>query len=1392
MKKIIAVLTFTVLMLGTLDGAKAQQAGYMDRLLFPGIIEGTGTHFEVTNSDYLNISLESTSPIKLLMESIPETISMNFDTDSAIESTTITLSGFLPYTTYHKYQDSYSSHESFSTDGNGKYSYMQDLSQSHLVFIQPRPSTNFISDDETGGACTSFGSWDGTTKTCTISASPVGTIEISSDNITLDGNGIAMNGGGTGSAIYLSGRSGVVIKNLIIRSFSTGIYLNQSNNISIEGNTASLNSNGIYLNYSSDNNISGNMLADNKAMGINLNNSERNTIKNNDSRNNLYSGILLRTSKDNVINGNTSQYNGPIPLNVSYGQAGILLLDSSNNEISANNTSFNRDDGISIRTSFINNISSNNTAEGNTIDSNIENGITVIVAIDNSFVNNIISGNGRGIFIWLSDRNSVKNSTLLRNINSGIELQDTNDSLIYNNLLKNNFNVRTINEAVNTLWNIEKTAGANIVNGPFVAGNYWSNSSNNGYSDTCVDADHDSICDNSYVINSQNIDHYPLAKPDVLPPATNISFDGSAGTNSWYISEVEITLNANDNSGGSGIAKTEYSFDNSTWNAYSSAFNFSVEGQSTIYYRSADNAGNIETAKSAIIKIDTTLPAIAGSARTLPNSNGWYNYNVTVDFTCEDTTSGPVNPSLSTVISAEGSNLSTVGTCEDYAGNSSYYMLNGINIDKTVPAVQSILSPAPNANGWNNTPVTALFTAQDGVSGIDGESETHIFLNEEGAGQSADYAFKDMAGNYAYPSISDINIDLTPPELTGEIETSPNKNNWFTENVSVHFNCSDNLSGIENCPDAVIISNEGENQNATGTVTDAAGNSSSTTIGGINIDKTAPQTSISVAGEMHANQWYVSDVTISLTTDDGVFGSGISETEYSFNGIDWNDYAAPFIVNEETIVYFRSTDRANNIEATNTSIVRIDQTAPIIGGEATTQPNLNDWYNESVTIHFTASDPISGISNITPDVILSEEGASQSATGTAIDNAGNDATFTVNGINIDKSAPLTKIVLSQSTDDSFATIGSEITLLASDTFSGIENTTYNLDNDTEWLVYSGPFIISEEGNHTVKYRSEDRAGNIEEESTIELVVDNTPPEAVIKFDTDSKDIKVFSGETGEEASYVVLPPLDADSNLKLVDKSDKGSNRAGQSEKNASDNSKKEQNDNENKDKGLDSDKNLLSSDNEDEAEIGSKSADSGNNSQEESKTLISQENKQSSGSKNSENGKDSDKNSSNGSQSKDNAKKLKKEKHDIETPDESDVSENENEDNSEGWELRQYVLEDIANNSLTIILKHKKEGKEAKAKIVSIRYNSASALDIKQNKIYAEYALDQEGSIKNLELKTTVKDQFDAKAKYMSKTNETEITMRLETEKKITGETWEGIVILELLTDKGSLKLNY
>lgn len=96
---------------------------------------------------------------------------------------------------------------------------------------------------------------------------------------------------------------------------------------------------------------------------------------------------------------------------------------------------------------------------------------------------------------------------------------------------------------------------------------------------------------------------------DDAAPQTTITLSGVAGVDNWYRSDTQVILSAQDNEGGIGVEKTEYSLDNGdNWNKYENPIAIPNEGINKISYRSVDWFSNQEEIKTAEIKIDKTAP----------------------------------------------------------------------------------------------------------------------------------------------------------------------------------------------------------------------------------------------------------------------------------------------------------------------------------------------------------------------------------------------------------------------------------------------------------------------------------------------------------------------------------------------------------------------------------------------------------------------------------------------------------------------------------------------------------------------------------------------------------------------------------------------------------------
>ena len=247
-----------------------------------------------------------------------------------------------------------------------------------------------------------------------------------------------------------------------------------------------------------------------------------------------------------------------------------------------------------------------------------------------------------------------------------------------------------------------------------------------------------------------------------------------------------------------------------------------------------------------------------GTAGPLSGSGASYSFNLT-----------PSGDGLVTVNIAANVAQDAAGNGNEAAGQFSR------TSDRTEPSISVDRSPAANTFGWNNTDVTASYSASDALSGLDaGSPATGTFtFNAEGAGQSHTFTVTDKAGNTAEGTISNVNIDKTAPTVSAIAAPAANTNGWNNTNLTVTFAGTDALSGLDSCQDPTVLSTEGANQSASGSCTDKAGNSApAATASGINIDKTAPEISASRLPAANDFGWNNTDVTASYTASDALSG----------------------------------------------------------------------------------------------------------------------------------------------------------------------------------------------------------------------------------------------------------------------------------------------------------------------------------------------------------------------------------------------------------------------------------------------------------------------------------------------------------------------------------------
>jgi large repetitive protein len=95
-------------------------------------------------------------------------------------------------------------------------------------------------------------------------------------------------------------------------------------------------------------------------------------------------------------------------------------------------------------------------------------------------------------------------------------------------------------------------------------------------------------------------------------PTTNATLNPASpnGKNTWYTSDVSVTLAVNPGSYG-GAVTTEYQVNGGAWTASTGAAIVFGEGVHQLGFRSRDQAGNAEQVKTIVFKVDKTLPTLS-------------------------------------------------------------------------------------------------------------------------------------------------------------------------------------------------------------------------------------------------------------------------------------------------------------------------------------------------------------------------------------------------------------------------------------------------------------------------------------------------------------------------------------------------------------------------------------------------------------------------------------------------------------------------------------------------------------------------------------------------------------------------------------------------------------
>jgi hypothetical protein len=209
-------------------------------------------------------------------------------------------------------------------------------------------------------------------------------------------------------------------------------------------------------------------------------------------------------------------------------------------------------------------------------------------------------------------------------------------------------------------------------------------------------------------------------------PPVNVTAIASAdpNANGWYNAPATVSFSGSDPNSGTIDPISHINLCHS-----GSPFGPGVAGQSIgppdgsfkQIFGGCANAAGLRSGVTLVYYFDGTKPIISAAATTLPNSNGWYNGNVEVAFTCSDNLSGIASCPANESLSSEGAAVaSTAQTATDQADNvSDPSNIVEVKIDKTAPTITVPASKTVNAT----SPAGATVNYSGDVSASDALSD---------------------------------------------------------------------------------------------------------------------------------------------------------------------------------------------------------------------------------------------------------------------------------------------------------------------------------------------------------------------------------------------------------------------------------------------------------------------------------------------------------------------------------------------------------------------------------------------------------------------------------------------------------------------------------------------
>ncbi|SFP03313.1 Ig-like domain (group 3) [Amycolatopsis arida] len=418
--------------------------------------------------------------------------------------------------------------------------------------------------------------------------------------------------------------------------------------------------------------------------------------------------------------------------------------------------------------------------------------------------------------------------------------------------------------------------------------------------------------------------------------------------------------------------------------------------------------------------------------------------------------------------------------------------------------------------------------------------------------------------------------DTTPPSVAAAVSGDQDADGNYVGSATVTVSAEDAGSGVASVEYAmdgaafqpytgpVTVDQVGEHT-VRFRATDRAGNVSE--VGSVSFgvvepapaDTTPPVVTASVSGDQDAEGNYVGSATVTVSAEDA--GSGVASVEYEVDDTGFQPYSGPVTVDRpgDHSVQYRATDNAGNLSETGSVLFSVveptpdDTTPPVVTASVSGDQDAEGNYVGSATVAISARDAGSGVASVeyavhaghfvpyTGPVTVDQVGE-HTVWFRAADNAGNvsevgSVLFTVvEPAPGDTTPPEVSATVAGDQDADGNYVGAAtVTISARDTVSGVDTLTHALDGGS-FQPYTAPVVVSAPGEHTVRYRATDHAGNASEVGSVSFTVvepapdDTTPPtvSASVAGDQDAEGHYVGS-------ATVTVSAVDAGSGVASVE-----------------------------------------------------------------------------------------------------------------------------------------------------------------------------------------------------------------------------------------------------------------